>query len=278
MKIGFIGAGSMGGLLAGALLRARAFEPSDVTIATRTSSKAERLAQQFPGLKVGPTNTAAVQGADLIFLCVKPLDYKQVIGEIRSIVRPEQLLISITSPVTLEQLERLLPCKIVKIIPSIVNGAASGASLFMYGSRLVPADKKRLVSLFAKISEPIEVPEQNVRAASDLSSCGPAFMAYLLEQFVEATVEYAGMTPDVAARLGAEMLLGTARLLEQGCTTQELQARVCVPGGITAVAIEELRVATQDAFRKVLKKTHEKFAEDMEKVEASLSEQTFLSE
>lgn len=278
MKIGFIGAGSMGGLLAGALLRARAFEPADVTIATRTSSKAERLARQFPGLRIGSTNLAAVQDADLIFLCVKPLDYRQVIGEIRSALRPDQLLISITSPVTLEQLERLLPCKVVKIIPSIVNGAASGASLFMYGSRLEPADKRQLVSLFGKISEPIEIPENSVRAASDLSSCGPAFMAYLLEQFVDATVEYAGMAPDVAARLGAEMLLGTARLLEQGCTMRELQERVCVPGGITAVAIEELRDSTRDAFRRVLRKTHDKFAEDLEKVEASLSEQSFRTE
>lgn len=278
MKVGFIGAGSMGGLLAGALLRARAFEPSDVTIATRTSSKAERLAQQFPGLRIGPTNAAAAKDADLVFLCVKPLDYRAVIAEIRGVLSPEQVLVSITSPVTLEQLERLLPCKIAKIIPSIVNGAASGASLFMYGSRLDPADKKLLLSLFARISEPIEVPEDSVRAASDLSSCGPAFMAYLLEQFVEATVEFAGLAPDVAARVGAEMLLGTARLLEQGCTTQELQARVCVPGGITAVALEELKDATKDAFRKVMRKTHDKYAEDLAKVQSSLSEQSFLSD
>lgn len=278
MKVGFIGAGSMGGLLAGALLRARAFEPSEVTIATRTSSKAERLAHQFPGLRIGPTNAAAVREADIVFLCVKPLDYRAVIGEIRDALRPEQLLVSITSPVTLEQLERLTPCKTAKIIPSIVNGAASGASLFMFGTRLAPADKKQLISMFARISEPIEVPEDSVRAASDLSSCGPAFMAYLLEQFVEATVEFAGLAPDVAAKVGAEMLLGTARLLEQGCTTRELQERVCVPGGITAVAMEELRLSTQDAFRKVMRKTHDKFAEDLVKVEASLSEQSFRSD
>ncbi|MDI4646703.1 late competence protein ComER [Cohnella hashimotonis] len=278
MKVGFIGAGSMGGLLAGALLRARAFEPSEVTIATRTSSKAERLAQQFPGLRIGPTNASAVRDADIVFLCVKPLDYRAVIGEIRESLRPEQLLVSITSPVTLEQLERLLPCKTAKIVPSIVNGAASGASLFMYGTRLEPADKKLLISMFARISEPIEVPEDSVRAASDLSSCGPAFMAYLLEQFVETTVEFGGLAPEVAARVGAEMMLGTARLLEQGCTTRELQERVCVPGGITAVAMEELRLATKDAFRKVMRKTHDKFAEDLAKVEASLSEQSFSSD
>ncbi|MCC3375652.1 late competence protein ComER [Cohnella sp. REN36] len=276
MKVGFIGAGSMGGLLASAFVQARAFRPSDVTVSTRTSSKAERLASQFPGLRVVSCNADAVRDADLVFLCVKPMDYRTVLDEIGPALTAEQIVVSITSPVMIRQLEDAVPSKVVKVIPSIVNAIGAGASMFMYGTRLTPDDRSMVTALFATISRPIEIPEDEVRVASDLSSCGPAFMASLLEQFVDAAVDRAGMDRELAHRLAVEMLLGTARLLaEQGCSPAELQARVSVPGGITAAALSELREATAGAFERVLRTTHQKYAEDLEKVEASLARRPF---
>ncbi|MBB6673946.1 late competence protein ComER [Cohnella nanjingensis] len=278
MKAGFIGAGSMGSLLVSALLRAHAFRPSDVTVSTRTSSKAERLAREYAGLRVASANADAVRDADLVFLCIKPMDYRPVLDEIKPVLTAEQIVVSITSPVTIRQLEDIVPSKVAKIIPSVVNEVGGGASMFMYGTRLTSDDRAYLNGLFAAISRPIEIPEDEVRVASDLSSCGPAFMACLLEQFVEAAVELTGMERSLASRLAAEMLLGTARLLsEPGSTPAELQARVSVPGGITAAALEELRAATAGAFQRVLRTTHQKYAEDLEKVEASLAPKPFPS-
>ncbi|CAM4000485.1 late competence protein ComER [Cohnella lubricantis] len=270
MKAGFIGAGSMGSLLTGSFLRAGAFSPSDLTVATRTRSKAEALAERYPGLVVAPANILAAQDQELIFLCVKPLDYRSVLDDIRPALRPEQTIISITSPVTIAQLEAIVPCKVAKVIPSIVNEACLGASLFMFGSRLAAADREALMRLFSAISRPVEIPEQEVRAASDLSSCGPAFMACLLEQFIDAAAS-TGMDRQLATTLACEMLFGTAHILQSGfCSPEQLQKRVSVPGGITAAALEELRRATDGAFLRVLQTTHEKFAEDLRKVERSL--------
>ncbi|MBB6729765.1 late competence protein ComER [Cohnella zeiphila] len=271
MKIGFIGAGSMGSLLAASFLRSGALKPADVTIATRTPAKAEALAVRFPGLTVAPSNADVARMADILLLCVKPLDFRAVLDEIGPLLSPRQILVSITSPVRIDSLESFVPSKVAKIIPSVVNEACCGASLFMFGSRLEAEDRERLRSLFSAISQPLEIPEEEIRVASDLSSCGPAFMAQLLEQFVDAAVESTGIDRELATKLACEMLLGTARLmLEQGCDPAELQRRVSVPGGITAVALEELRRSTQGAFLRVLKVTHEKFAEDLIRVEASL--------
>lgn len=271
MKAGFIGAGSMGSLLTGSFLRTGALSPSDVTVASRTAAKAAALAERFPGLSAVSANVDAARGRDLIFLCVKPLDFRAVLDDIAPALHPDQTIVSITSPVTIAQLEAIVPCKVAKIIPSIVNEAGCGASLFMFGSRLTPEDRERLRRLFAKISRPVDIPEEEVRVASDLSSCGPAFMAYLLEQFVDAAAESTGMDRQLAATLALEMLAGTARWLrDTGGSPGELQRRVSVPGGITAAALEELRQATDGAFRRVLQTTHEKFAEDLRKVEKSL--------
>lgn len=270
MRIGFIGAGSMGSLLMGAFIRSGALQPDEIVASTRTLSKLSALAERYPGLRIAGANRGAVVGSDYIVLCVKPMDYRCVIDEIAPSLTPDQIVISITSPVMLSQLEELLPCKVVKIIPSVVNGVGSGASLFMWGSRLNADDRAGLLRLFSTISSPIEIEEDEVRAASDLSSCGPAFLAYLLDEFIVAAVSM-GMDRQTAMRLAGEMMLGTARmLLEYPCTPAELQAKVSVPGGITEVALDVLRKSTRGAFMQVLNTTHEKFAEDLERVEGAL--------
>ncbi|WP_239617458.1 late competence protein ComER [Cohnella mopanensis] len=271
MKIGFIGAGSMGSLLVGAFVRAGAMRPDDIVISSRTSSKLYSLANQYPGLQVATTNKDAAADADYLFLCVKPLDFRSVLDEITSVLTPDQIVISITSPVRISSLEELIPCKVAKIIPSVVNAVGSGASLVMWGSRLTDEDRSALWHLFAAISQPISISEEEVRVASDISSCGPAFLACLLEQFIDAAVISAGMQRETATELASEMMLGTARLmLEQSCSPSELQAKVSVPGGITAAALDVLRKSTRGAFLQVLYTTHEKFAEDLDRVDSSL--------
>jgi competence protein ComER len=270
MRVGFIGAGSMGSLLLGAFIGSGALRPENIAVSSRTSSKVFALAERYPGLNVASSNKQAADGADLLFLCVKPLDFRCVLDEIGSTLHPGQILISITSPVKITQLEEIVPCKVVKIIPSVVNAIGCGASLFMWGSRLTQDDRAQLLRLFSSISRPIEIEEDEVRAASDMSSCGPAFLACLLEEFILAAVAM-GMDRQTATALALEMMLGTARMLiEFPCTPSELQARVSVPGGITEAALEVLRKSTRGAFMKVMDVTHEKFAEDLERVDFSL--------
>jgi len=271
MKVGFIGAGSMGSLLAGAFIESGALPPANVTVSSRTPSKAAALARRYPGLRAAGSNAETAENADVLFLCVKPGDFKDVLDDIAPVVTGRQIIISITSPVTIAQLEARLPGRIVKIIPSIVNAARSGAILVMWGSRVEPEDRAKLLELFGAISRPVEICEEDVRAASDLSSCGPAFFAYLLEEFINAAVRHSGIGPEKAALLATEMLLGLAKLLtEHGFTAQAIQARVSVPGGITAAAMEALKARVDGAFPALFQVTRAKFAEDLEKVRALL--------
>lgn len=270
MTIGFIGAGSMGSLLIRSFIRAGAIRQTDVIIHTRTPARMAPLLEQYPALGIAFSNQQVARSADYLFLCIKPLDYYEVLSEIRPSLRADQVVVTITSPVMLAHLEELIPCQVAKIVPSVVNAVGSGAALCMWGARITQGNRQVLQRLFSAISRPIDINESSVRAASDLSSCGPAFMAYLLEQFIHAAAAQ-GMNLELAQSLASEMLLGTARLLlEYPYTTEELQAKVCVPGGITAAALDVLREATEGAFTRVLQMTHEKFADDLNRVEYAL--------
>jgi competence protein ComER len=271
MNVGFIGIGSMGSLLIDSFIGSGALKPKQITASNRTFAKAEKLADRHPGLLAVPLNYQAAIGRDIIFLCVKPLEYKRVIEELRDVLKPEQLVVSITSPVMLSQLEDCLPCKIAKVIPSITNYVCCGSTLCMYGKRMNEDDKARLNGLLSYISSPLMIDERHTRIVSDLSSCGPAFMAFVLQRFIDAAVEETGIPREEAVVIASTMLYGTGQLLtEGGMEPEQLQARVAVPGGITAKALALLEKELDGVFNAVIRATHAKYNEDLERVTLSL--------
>jgi len=267
MKIGFIGAGSMGSLLIESLIKSEAVEPSQIKVSNRTYAKAQALAQKFPGLIAETSNISAAVGADIVFLCIKPHEFATVTREIKSYLRPEQIIVSITSPVLIAHLEHELESKIAKVIPSITNKMWSGATLCIYGKRMNEEDQIKLEELLNYISEPLQIDEAYTRIVSDISSCGPAFFAFLLQQFIDAAVEETGISRQGAMTIASNMILGTGLLLtEGGLTTEEVQQRVAVPGGITAKALSMLGRETDGIFNELIRVTHAKYYEDLEKV------------
>ena len=267
MNIGFIGTGNMGSILIESLIEAGALRSEEIIASNRTSGKIDRLVDRFDGLQKASSNMEVVQRSEIIFLCIKPSEFKSVINEIKPYVQASQIIISITSPITIAYLEDQLSAKIAKIIPSITNYVLSGPTLCIFGARLSKEDNIRIEQLLAYISEPIRVSEQFTRISSDISSCGPAFFALILLKFIRAAVEETGIPYADANRLACEMLLGTGKLLTSGgFTPGELQKRVAVPGGITAEGLKLLDQKLDGIFNQLIHITHAKFEEDMAKV------------
>jgi competence protein ComER len=268
MNVGFIGTGSMGSILIESLIRSGALIPERIIAANRTQEKVLQLSGKYPGLQAARSNIEVVLEADVIFICVKPSEYKKVLDEIRQVTLPAQIIVSITSPVQIRHLEEQLNCKIAKVIPSITNYMLSGAALCMYGSRMEDFDKLALEELLSRISEPIRISEKHTRVTSDISSCGPAFFALLVQKFVDAAVAETGIPYEEATRLASHMLLGTGMLLtEGGFTPEALQKRVAVPGGITAEGLRLMEHELDGMFNRLIRITHAKYEEDLEKVD-----------
>lgn len=269
MKIGFIGTGSMGSLLIDAFLSSGATKPCDVLASNRSWNKLLELQERHPGLSICRSNKDTATLSDIIFICVKPLEFKTLIDEIGPSLRSEQIVVSITSPVQLHHLESALPSKIAKVIPSITHRVKSGTSLCVFGSRLNKEDRLVLKKLLSFIGVPLEIEEAHTRIASDFSSCGPAFLSYFIERWIEAAVKSTGIEETLISQLAGEMLLGTGKLLTEGnFTPQELQERVAVPGGITAEALNHLRISLEGVFERLITTTHDKYDEDVTKLDA----------
>lgn len=260
---GFVGTGNMGRMLIEAMIRSGALPADRITACNRTSRKAEELAEAHPGLRVVPTAEDVARSAEVVFICVRPADVPDVVDAVSAVVKEHQLVVPIASPICVRDLEDVLPAKVALVIPSVVNRALCGATLCVYGGRMTDADVRRLESLLSPFSTPVRIEERFVRIASDISSCGPAFLALFLQKFVDAAVTETGINRELAVRLVSAMTLGTAKLLtSESFTFVSIRERVAVPGGITALGLELLEREWNDVFIRLVRATHAKFAED----------------
>jgi len=276
-KIGFIGTGSMGSILIESLLSAKALSPGHIIISNRTPDKAELLAQRFPGLVVAKNNLELARAAKILLLCVKPMEYSVMLEQITPALTPEHLLITITSPIKLEQLESSVPSAVARVVPSITNAAQGGVCLCEFGSRIDPQQRQFIRALFAHISTPIEVTEPFLRITSDIASCGPAFLSYILQQMIHDAVQETGISEEAATYLTTQMLIGMAELLrKEAFTLPSLQKRVCVPGGVTGEGLIPLQKEVPGLFAEVFRRTHAKFAEDLEMTDRQFHNQPKL--
>jgi len=267
MQVGFIGTGNMGRILIEGFIHAKALLPSQIHASNRTFAKVMEIAKTYTGLHAYPSNVRVVQQSDIIFLCVKPTEFKTVIEEIQDEVRAEHIIVSITSPVAIKDLEFLLKGKIAKVIPSITNAVGKGASLIMVGQRFKSREKEQLYALMQTISHPVWLEEKYTRVSSDIVSCGPAFICCLLEMMASAAEEETGLPREKAVTLIKHMLSGLAELLDNDLFTLEsLQEKVSVPGGVTAVGLNVIKQQAGGLFNQVFRATHHKYDEDVRKV------------
>ncbi|WP_043933944.1 late competence protein ComER [Bacillus sp. EB01] len=273
MRIGIIGIGNMGKILAESFIGSGIVEEESVIAFNRTKSKALNLQKDFPGIFVADSAAEAARLSDIVFVCVKPLDIANLLKDITSCLSKEKCLVSITSPITTGQLESLVGCSVIRAIPSITNRANAGVSLLTFGEKCDPKWKLIVESLMGKISSPIKIDQPLVRVASDIVSCGPAFISFILQEFIEAAVKETNISKEMATDMASGMIIGMGELLRQGhYTLPALQEKVCVKGGITGEGIKVLEGgALEDLFRNLYRATHAKFNEDLEKTEKQYS-------
>lgn len=273
MTIGIIGTGNMGTILTTSLIEGVSSPPSDLYLTNRTITKAEALKETYPDINIEKSALDIVKKAEIIFICIKPLDIHSLLEEIKDELLPHQLLVSITSPIRVDQIESLVNCHVARVIPSITNRALSGSTLISFGESCGVEHRNHLISIVEKIGRPIYIDEPITRVASDISSCGPAFFSYLIQRFIEAAVEETGITKEQANELTREMIVGLGKLFEKEIySVESLQEKVNVKGGITGMGLSILEEELGEVFNHLFQTTHEKFREDHVKVDAQFEE------
>jgi pyrroline-5-carboxylate reductase len=190
-------------------------------------------------------NLAAVTGARLVVVAVKPAMVPDLLREIAGDLEPGTVVVSVAAGVTVSTIESLLPSSVAVIrsmpnTPAVVGRAVTGVSA---GTRSSDDDLALAVSLFDTVGEVLVVPESQLDALSTISGSGPAYVFYLIEQLTATAIDK-GFTREQAALMVQGTFRGASELLAaSGDDPAELRRRVTSPKGTTERAIMALEEA-----------------------------------
>jgi pyrroline-5-carboxylate reductase len=244
ISVGFIGAGKMASALAQGFLRAGLLEPAQLT-ANDVSASASASFVQTTKARLAATNAEVARSATTLWLAVKPDAVPAALAELRPVVTPAHLVISVAAGIPLATLEAALPpgTRVVRVMPNTPALVGAGASAFSLGKAATREDAALTQRLLSSVGLAVEVKEKLLDAVTGLSGCGPAYGFLIIEALSDGGVA-AGLPRDLATRLAAQTLLGAARMvLETGQHPGALKDNVASPGGTTIEGLHELEKA-----------------------------------
>jgi len=265
MKISVIGAGIIGSAIARSLLqRKREWK----IIATRRRVDKLKELEEL-GATITEDNKKAAREADIVILCVKPLDVKNVLKEIKEQVKGK-LMISVAAAVPLQFLKEIAPeTRFVRAMPNVAILVQESFTAYCADPDVTPEDKKRVEEIFSQMGKYLEVDEKYMNAITGLSGSGPAYLSIIIEALMYAGLKV-GLPRDLALLSSAQTAVGTGKLiLGTQKHLSELKDMVVTPAGVTIEGIYELegsgiRTALMRAVEVATKKS-EKITEAIQK-------------
>jgi pyrroline-5-carboxylate reductase len=262
-RVGFLGAGQMAGALA------RGWSAAGLVTATEglgsdPSPDARARFSERCGWKAVPSNRDVVADCDTLILAVKPQTVSAVLGDVRTLIKPHHLLISICAGVTLERLGEEVggTSRLVRVMPNTPCLLGASASAYSPGSGASSEDVDLVDRLFNAVGKAYRLPEHLLDAVTGLSGSGPAFVYTIIESLSDGGVRV-GLPRDVATGLAAQTVLGAARMvLETDLHPGQLKEMVTSPGGTTIAGLHALergglRAALMDAVEAATKRATE---------------------
>jgi pyrroline-5-carboxylate reductase len=249
-KVAILGAGRLGQSLLRGFLSSDWRTPADLVVTARHAEHLDELREKY-GVEATTDNAAAVQGAGLVILAVKPQDMSTVLAEIAPVVTSEQTLLSVAAGTTSAFIEGHLPegARVVRSMPNAPALVHEGIAGLCAGAHARDEDVALAEEALNHLGASVRVDEKDMDAVTALSGSGPAYFALLTEAMIEAGL-LLGLSREVSTRLVVQTMFGSALLLrDEQLHPVELREAVTSPGGTTTRAIRELeRSGVRAAF------------------------------
>jgi len=237
-KVVFIGAGNMAEAIASGLIEQGFCAPEKIVMTDIRAERLAGLAEEY-GVTTETNNIAAVDGAEIIVLAVKPQVMEAVLAELKFAIDPGALVISIAAGIWTGKIEAALAEKqrVVRVMPNMPALIGQGAAAIASGKYAEKPDLEVAEKMFEAVGLAVQVKESVMDAVTALSGSGPAYVFYLIEAML-AAAEKMELKADAARILALQTVEGAVRLLKDGGEeAAALRAKVTSKGGTTEAAI-----------------------------------------
>ncbi len=239
-NIAILGGGNIGSALAAGFLEAPGTDPSRITVTRRRIEKLQALADK--GITVTTDNAAAVRGASLVILTVRPGQVRALLQETAPALEPgRHLLVSVVTNFSIAEIEgftggemavvRAMPNTAVAVRESMTGLAANG-----------PGQERidEVQELFDLLGRTYIMEEKLMAAATILNACGIAYFLRVIRAISQGGIQI-GFHASEAQMIAAQVAKGAAELLlASGIHPEEEIDKVTTPRGVTIAGLNEM--------------------------------------
>jgi pyrroline-5-carboxylate reductase len=258
-KLAVLGAGKLGETLIRGLTEAGVIDVSNIVVTAGHQPRLDQLREKF-GVAETLSNRQAAEKADIVLLSVKPQTVPIVVSEIRDVLTPSQLLVSVAASVSTAFIEKHLSAAVpvIRAMPNTPCLLRKGMTGLSPGKNAKEEHVSLARFIFDAVGRTVVVDEKHMDAITGLSASGPAYIYIIIESLAEAGVKV-GLPRDIATELAAQTVVGAGSMvLETAEHPAKLKDTVTTPAGCTIDGILELEEGglRVTLIKAVVKATH----------------------
>lgn len=250
-SISFIGGGVMGEAMIQSLVSKNLVIPTKITASEPRQKRREEL--QKYGIKVTSENREAARNSGVVVFSVKPQDLKSVLSELKGLLKPDQLILSIVAGARLATIgEGLAHNAIVRVMPNTPAQIGEGISVWTATPGVSQEQLGQTRTILQALGKELYMREERfLDMATAVSGTGPTYVFLVMEAMIDAAV-HLGFPRHVAYELVTETMRGSIMYaMRSGKHPAELRNMVTSPGGTSAAALYQLE---KGSLRTVLSK------------------------
>lgn len=231
------GAGKMGGAMLSGWL-AQGLDAGHVTvIEPHPSDETRSFAAR--GVTLNP-ETKDIR-ADILVIAVKPQMFRDAGPQLKSLVNPSTLVVSIMAGTTIAGITGTCGGKVIRAMPNTPAAIGRGITVAVAAEGVAP-EQRAVADALLRATGSVEWVEDEalMDAVTAVSGSGPAYVFLLAEELARAGVA-AGLPEALATKLARETVAGSGELMHRSdLESAVLRQNVTSPGGTTAAALDVL--------------------------------------
>jgi pyrroline-5-carboxylate reductase len=181
-----------------------------------------------------------------VILAIKPQMAAQTLPDLRSLLPPGTMVLSILAGLPVSRLAALLggAHPVVRAMPNTPAAIGQGMTVAFDGPGITAAQHDLARTLLGAIGDVAWVDDEDlIDRITSVSGCGPAYVFLLAEILEHAAIE-AGLPPALARQLARKTVSGSGALLAASSeNAADLRKGVTSPNGVTQKALEVLMAA-----------------------------------
>lgn len=264
-QLSFIGCGVMAEAIIAGLLTNNLVKPPQIVASHPRKERRKELHAKY-GINLFESNREAVAltprsddpnkqagPSSIVILTVKPQRLGVILGELKEVIKQDQLVISIVAGARIDTIaDDLQHRAVVRAMPNTPAQIGQGMTVWTATPEVDVAQQAQIHTIFGALGREIHVEEERmIDMATALSATGPTYTFLVMEALIDAGV-HMGFSRHVAQELVLQTMLGSVLFARESHKhPAELRNMVTSPGGTSAEAIYQME---KGSLRTVLSK------------------------